>query len=110
MAGEYNNRDTNSMMSRNAKLSVQSPFGSQSVSSGFDFELNNFFRTNNELIIDGVRSTMTGRYSLGSGEFTLDTPYIRYGEVKTINIKVNHDASHVDATVTWAPSKQVSLH
>ena len=107
LSGEYNNRDTSSMISRDSKLTVTMPTGTHSMSSEFEFSPNNYCKVKSELSLNGARSVLSGRYSLGSGELSLDSPYIRFGEVKSVDIKLNHASGSADLTVTWAPSKQV---
>ena len=97
------------MISRDAELTVVSPFGTHSANSEFELSSSNSGRMSNTLNINGVRHVMSGRYGSGSGEFSLNTPYIRYGEIKAIEVKFNHADSRADATVTWAPSKAVRL-
>lgn len=108
MSTEYNNRDSNSAMSRHGTVTVTSPFGTQTYTSELE-RSTDFYRMTHELTVDDQRSIMSGKYSARKGEFNLDTPYIRYGQMKALNLEFNHDSNHVDATVAWAPTKKVYL-
>ena len=95
-------------MNRDASLTVTTPFGTDTLSGEFEKTGSTFGRTMLELVHGTERSTLSGRYSTGTGEFSIESPYIQLGPVKAITGRFNHADGHVDAELTWAPSKTVS--
>ena len=95
-------------MNRDASLTVTTPFGTDTLSGEFEKTGSTFGRTMLELVHGTERSTLSGRYSTGTGEFSIESPYIQLGPVKAITGRFNHADGHIDAELTWAPSKTVS--
>lgn len=103
---EYNNRDSSSMITRDYKAVVTTPAGNHAFTSNIE-RSSDLVKMTNVLVVLDKRSTMTARYSMGRGELTIDSPYIRYGDITVVDVEFNHSEGRADSMVSWAPTKKV---
>lgn len=107
---EYTNRDAAGMYNRDVKVSVTTPFSTQSFNSELELNPTDMtMRMENELLVDGERNTFSGRYATGAGEISIISPFITHPSIKFITAKFNHDATSATASLSWNPTQEVVL-
>lgn len=98
-----------SPLKHDGSISFTSPLGAYMVKSDVEMLAANDVSFNFEFNHDNEKCVLRTKASPTRGEFSLESPFIQYGTVTSLDAKYNVYQNSAEAELSWNPSSKVSV-